>query len=66
MNKNIVLLCDRGTMDGSAYVSKDIWNRIINDYDLNENKLRDFRYDLVIHLSSAADGAVEYYTLENN
>lgn len=40
-NKNIVLLCDRGTMDGSAYVSKSIWNRILTDYDLNEHKIRD-------------------------
>ena len=24
-NNNIVLLCDRGTMDGKAYVKKDIW-----------------------------------------
>lgn len=53
-------------MDGSAYVSKQIWNRILTDYDLNEHKLRDSRYDLVIHLSSAADGAMEYYTLGNN
>lgn len=34
-NKNIVLLCDRGTMDGSAYVSKEVWNRILTDYDLH-------------------------------
>lgn len=53
-------------MDGSAYVSKHIWNRILTDYDLNEHKLRDSRYDLVIHLSSAADGAESYYTLGNN
>lgn len=65
-NKNIVLICDRGTMDGSAYVSKHIWNRILTDYDLNEHKLRDSRYDLVIHLSTAADGAESYYTLGNN
>ena len=38
----------------------------MNDYELNERKLRDLRYDLVIHLSTSADGAEKYYTLENN
>ena len=44
-------------MDGKAYVSKEVWKRILNDYDLNEHKLRDNWYDLVIHLSTTADGA---------
>lgn len=38
----------------------------MTDYDLNEQKLRDYRYDLVIHLSTAADGAEEYYDYANN
>ena len=32
----------------------------------NENSLRDERYDLVIHLSTTADGAENYYSLKNN
>lgn len=28
--------------------------------------MRDLRYDLVIHMSTAADGAEEHYTLGNN
>ena len=32
----IVLLCDRGTMDGSAYVEKKIWNTILTEYNLSE------------------------------
>lgn len=60
-NQNIVLLSDRGTMDGSAYVEKHIWNRILSEHDLNEHKLRDSRYDLVIHLSTAANGAEKFY-----
>ena len=31
-------------MDGCAYVPKNIWNRIMTDYDLHEAKLRDNRY----------------------
>lgn len=63
---NIILLCDRGTMDGSAYMSKKLWNTLLNDFDLNEEKIRDKRYDLIIHLSTSADGAEKYYTNENN
>lgn len=53
-------------MDGSAYVPKSIWNRILTDYDLVETKIRDQRYDLIIHMSTAADGADKFYTLGNN
>lgn len=62
----IALLCDRGSMDGSAYVEKKIWNTILTEYNLSEDKIRDERYDLVLHLSTAADGAQKYYTLANN
>jgi len=33
---------------------------------MNEVYLRDKRYDLVLHMVSAADGAPDYYTLGNN
>ena len=65
-DKDIVLICDRGTMDGCAYITKEIWETILHDYDLNETKIRDKRYDLVIHLSTAADGAEKFYSLDNN
>ncbi len=63
---DIVILCDRGTMDGQAYLSKTKWNTLLNEFDLNLEKLRDRRYDLVIHLSTSADGAEKHYTLNNN
>ena len=44
-------------MDGSAYLEENLWETLLNDYELNESKLRDNRYDLVIHLSTSADGA---------
>ena len=61
--KPIVLLCDRGTMDGKAYVAKNVWQRILADNDFTEARLRDNRYDMVIHLSTSADGAEDYYSL---
>lgn len=64
--QNIVLLCDRGTMDGRAYMSKKNWEELINENDLSMHKIRDSRYDLVIHISSAANGAEDFYNLSNN
>ena len=65
-NNKIVILSDRGTMDGSAYLSKELWDTMLDQYDLNQNKLCNQRYDLVIHLSTTADGAEQFYQLENN
>jgi len=36
----------------------------LNDYNIVY--LRDKRYDVVIHMVTAADGAEKFYTLENN
>ena len=35
----------------------------MSDNDFNESRLRDNRYDMVIHLSTSADGAEDYYSL---
>ena len=43
-------------MDGSAYMGKDLWQMMLNDYELNEVQIRDKRYDSVVHLVTAADG----------
>ncbi|KNE61359.1 hypothetical protein AMAG_06188 [Allomyces macrogynus ATCC 38327] len=64
--KKTVVLCDRGTMDPSAYIDRDGWLKILNKLDLQEVDIRDNRYDVVVHLVTAADGAEEFYTLENN
>ena len=61
-----VVLCDRGLMDGSAYVDERIWNEILATDGLEETDIRDNRYHSVIHMVTAADGAEDYYTLANN
>ena len=60
-----VILLDRGIMDVKAFVSHDDFNSILSKRGLNEVGLRD-RYNGVIHLVTAADGAVEFYTGNNN
>ena len=65
-DKKAVLLCDRGSMDGRAFCTEKIWNRILEHGEWTNSELRDGRYDLVLHLVTAADGAATFYNCENN
>lgn len=64
--KDAILLCDRGTMDGSAYVSKEEFGKLLAEVGLDEITARDQRYNAVYHLVTAADGAEPFYSLANN
>mmetsp|Transcript_21557 Transcript_21557/g.31344 ORF Transcript_21557/g.31344 Transcript_21557/m.31344 type:complete len:469 (-) Transcript_21557:31-1437(-) len=64
--QNCILLCDRGVMCGSAYIDRDLFVDILAEQDMDVVSARDSRYDCVMHLVTAADGARKYYTLENN
>ena len=61
----VLIVCDRGTMDISAYMNPVLWNQIISDAKMNNEMLRS-RYDAVLHLVSAADGAELFYTTATN
>ncbi|KAF0720680.1 Aste57867_105 [Aphanomyces stellatus] len=61
-----VILCDRGAMDGSAYLTPEQWEDLKSAHDLDTVTLRDTRYNAVFHLVTAAKGAEAYYTLSNN
>ncbi len=60
-----VVVCDRGTMDISAYMKPKMWDDITSLIGTSTQALLD-RYDAVLHLVSAADGAEEFYTTSNN
>ena len=60
-----VIVCDRGAMDISAYMNADMWNDITGRVGTSTPELLG-RYDAVLHLVSAADGAEEFYTVANN
>lgn len=62
----VVIVCDRGAMDISAYMTKDMWQDITSAVGYTTQQLRDKRYDAVLHLVSAADGAEKFYTTSNN
>lgn len=64
--RNTLVICDRGAMDPSSYMSSEQWERLLKNNNWNNVTLRDARYDQVIHLVSAAQGAEEFYTTSNN
>ena len=59
------VVCDRGTLDISAYIDKQMWGELCEKCGTSANDLRN-RYDAVLHLVSAADGAEQYYTTATN
>ena len=60
-----LIICDRGLLDDKAYVSESEFEQLLKEFNQKEFKLMS-RYDLVIHLKTAADGKEEFYTLANN
>lgn len=65
-SKKSVLLCDRGLMDSAAYMPPDLFGEMLDANQWDRVMLRDYRYDGVIHLVTAAEGALPYYTTANN
>lgn len=58
----VIILCDRGIMDGEAYFdSPSDFDVILNRYALNREICYN-RYDAVIYMHSAAVGARDFYT----
>lgn len=64
--QNCLVICDRGIMDATAYMSKEIWDKFLKTNGWNAVELRDNRYNQIIHLVTSADGAEEYYNCEDN
>lgn len=48
-------------MDGSAYVSRGQWQALMDDLGVSTAQIRDNRYDAVVHMVTAADGAEDFY-----
>lgn len=65
-DQKTVIICDRGVMDGSAYTDDNVWQALLDETGWNHIQLRDRRYEAVIHMVTAADGADKFYTDENN
>uniref|UniRef100_A0AC35UD53 AAA_28 domain-containing protein n=1 Tax=Rhabditophanes sp. KR3021 TaxID=114890 RepID=A0AC35UD53_9BILA len=63
---NVLVICDRGAMDPSAYMDKDGWEELCKRLGLDTFHLRETRYNQVVHMVTAADGAEKFYTVMNN
>lgn len=65
-NKNKTLIFyDRGIADSMAYMGHENYVNALSELNLHEQEIFE-RYDAVFHLVSAAKGAKDFYTLENN
>lgn len=64
--RNCLIICDRGVMDASAYISKEKWEKMMTSNNWNAIELRDNRYNQILHLVSAANGAEEFYSTEDH
>lgn len=63
--QKVLIVCDRGTLDNKAYMNDEEFSQVLEKMGSNPVELRD-RYDAVFHLVSAAKGAEQFYTTENN
>ena len=50
----VVIVCDRGAMDISAYMTTEMWQEITSAVGVTTQQLRDERYDAVLHLVNKA------------
>jgi predicted ATPase len=64
--KPAVILCDRGFMDGAAYMGNEQFQTFLQSRKKDIADAREGRYNAVIHMVTAADGAPSFYSLENN
>lgn len=63
--ESIVVIMDRGTADHQGYMTPEGFAQLLEDHEVTKEELY-ARYDIVLHLMTAAKGHVEAYTLENN
>ena len=61
-----VLLCDRGAMDGLAYMDQANFEGILHSQGKRVCDVREGRYNAVFHMVTAAEGAEAFYSLDNN
>lgn len=64
--RKAVLLCDRGVVDGAAYLPRHVWEELLVEEGLDEVELRERRYTAVVHLVTAAHGLEDRYSTHSN
>lgn len=64
-DRDVLIVCDRGTCDTFAYSTKEVMEAVLEKENWDMNFLNYQRYDKVIHMVTAANGAEEYFGYEN-
>ena len=64
-NGKVLVVCDRGLMDGKGYLSDEEFDGLLASHGLTEEQAN-ARYGAIFHLQSAAKGQTGAYSLENN
>lgn len=64
-DKPCLIVFDRGTMDISAYMQPEMWEKITASLGTSTAQLHT-RYEVVFHLKTAAHGADKYYNTITN
>ncbi len=49
---NVLVICDRGAMDASAYVDPEQWRHLVDRLGVDEQNICEDRYDHVVHMVS--------------
>lgn len=65
LTKPCIIICDRGCLDISAYMTPEMWNKLMNMVGVTSEELRN-RYDAVLHMTTTARGSEEFYTTSTN
>ena len=63
--EKVLLVCDRGALDGKAYLTEGEFAAMLAEVHAKEEDLRN-GYDGIFHLMTAAKGATENYGTANN
>lgn len=63
--EKFLIVCDRGTFDGIAYVPKTVLTETLSSLGKTEREVL-CSYGAVFHLTTAAKGAEAHYTTANN
>lgn len=64
-NDKLLIVCDRGALDNRAYMSEEEFGEVLASVGETRESLL-ARYDAIFHLVTAARGAEQFYTMENN
>lgn len=65
LKKDVIMIFDRGALDGKAYLDDEQFAEILDDMGLTEEMLIS-KYDALFYLETPAGSNSEFYTVENN